>query len=113
MILETISQRDTTLVRRLVLEPGSAMPLDIDPYHRVTVVIRGEVLAIEYRDGLEAEHGEVTAGQSDWDEPTDQVHRAVNVGQTAYEESHDLRSRSARRSAATNRRLKRPTQLNE
>jgi hypothetical protein len=29
---------------------------------------------------------EVTAGDSDWDEPTDQVHRAINVGRTTYEE---------------------------
>jgi quercetin dioxygenase-like cupin family protein len=86
MILEKISQRDRTLVRWLVLEPGAATPWHVDPYHRVTVVVRGEALAIEYRDGREADRVEVFAGESDWDEPTDQVHRAVNVGRTTYEE---------------------------
>jgi quercetin dioxygenase-like cupin family protein len=86
MILETISQRGTTLVRRLVLEPGMATPWHVDPYHRISVVVRGEVLAIEYKDGREAERVEVSPGVSGWDEPTDQVHRGVNVGRTTYEE---------------------------
>jgi quercetin dioxygenase-like cupin family protein len=86
MTLETISQRGTTLIRRLVLEPGAATPWHIDPYRRITVVVRGEALAIEYRDRQEVDRFEVFAGEADWDEPTDQVHRAVNVGRTAYEE---------------------------
>jgi quercetin dioxygenase-like cupin family protein len=86
MIPKTISQRDKTLVRRLILEPGTATPWHIDPYHRVTVVVRGEALAIEYRDGREPVRVEVVAGESDWDEPTDRVHRAVNVSRTTYEE---------------------------
>ena len=86
MIPETVSQRDRTVVRRLVLEPGAATPWHIDPCRRVTVVARGEALAIEYRDGRETERVEVVAGESDWDEPTDRVHRAVNVGRTTYEE---------------------------
>ena len=86
MIQETLSQRGTTLVRRLVLEPGEATSWHVDPFHRVTVVVRGEALAIEYRDGAAPERFEVRAGQADWDTPTERGHRAVNVGATTYEE---------------------------
>jgi hypothetical protein len=33
-----------------------------------------------------AERVEAIAGQTDWDEPTDRVRRAVNVGNQTYEE---------------------------
>lgn len=83
---ETLFQRGTTLVRRLRLVPGEAMPWHRDPFHRVTVVLHGDALAIEYRDGRESERFEVAPGQVDWDEPTDRVHRGVNVGARPYEE---------------------------
>ena len=86
MFEETISRRGTTLVRRLVLEPGEVTSWHVDPFHRVTVIVRGEALAIEYREGGETERIEVCAGQADWDAPTDRGHRAVNVGGTTYEE---------------------------
>jgi hypothetical protein len=86
VIAETISQRGTTLVRRLVLEPGMATPWHVDPFTRITVVVRGDVLAIEHRNGRETEHVKVFAGATDWDGPSDQVHRAVNIGQSTYEE---------------------------
>ena len=56
-----------------------------DPFHRVTVVLRGDALGIEYRDG-ESERFEVRPGQAGWDEPTDRLHRGVNVGEQPYEE---------------------------
>ena len=86
MIAETLSQRGTTLIRRLILEPGMATPWHVDPFHRISVVVRGAVLTIEYRDGRECERVEVVVGEADWDAPTDRVHRAVNVGRTTYEE---------------------------
>lgn len=86
MTEQVLFQRDTTLVRRLSLAPGEAMPWHRDPYHRVTVVLRGDVLAIEFRDGGTSERFTVTPGQADWDEPTDQIHRGVNVGAQPYEE---------------------------
>jgi quercetin dioxygenase-like cupin family protein len=82
---ETLFRRGTTLVRRLSLSPGEAMPWHRDPFHRVTVVLGGDALAIEYRDGGESRFA-VMPGQADWDEPTDRVHRAVNVGERPYEE---------------------------
>ena len=86
MIEETICRRGTTLVRRLILELGEATSWHIDPFHRVTVIVRGEALAIEYRDGKGPERFEVYAGQADWDAPTEREHRAVNIGATTYEE---------------------------
>ena len=55
-----------------------ATPWHVDPFDRITVVVRGEALAIEHRDGRETEPVKVVAGQADWDPPTDQV-QAVNV----------------------------------
>ena len=86
MVNETLSHRGTTLVRRLILEPGEATAWHVDPFHRVTVVVRGDALAIEYRDGAQAERFPVAAGQADWDAPTNRAHRAINVGATPYEE---------------------------
>lgn len=86
MAEEELFRRGTVLVRRLRLEPGEAMPWHRDPFHRVTVVLAGDVLAIEARDGVELERFAVASGEVGWDEPTDRVHRGVNVGTVAYEE---------------------------
>ena len=83
---QELIRRDKVLVRRLRLEPGEAMPWHTDPFHRVTVVLAGERLAIEARDGTELARFEVTPGQVDWDEPAERVHRGVNVGSLPYEE---------------------------
>lgn len=83
---DVVLQRGTTLVRRLRLAPGEAMPWHHDPFQRVTVVLSGDALAIEFRDGGERQHVEVAPGLVDWDEPTERVHRGVNVGQRLYEE---------------------------
>jgi hypothetical protein len=86
VIEQVLLQRGTTLVRRLRLAPGEATPWHRDPFQRVTVIVSGDALAIEYRDGGETDRLTVTAGQADWDEPTDRVHRGVNVGARVYEE---------------------------
>jgi quercetin dioxygenase-like cupin family protein len=86
MIDDVLFHRGTTLVRRLRLAPGDVMPWHRDPYHRVTVVLHGDALAIEYRDGGASERIELTPEQVDWDEPTERVHRGVNVGTQPYEE---------------------------
>lgn len=83
---EVLFQRETTLVRRLKLAPGEAMLWHRDPFHRVTVILHGDALAIEYRDGSEPQRFAVAPGQVDWDEPTERVHRGVNVGEGPYEE---------------------------
>lgn len=69
-----------------MLEPGEATAWHVDPCSRVSIIIRGTALAIEYRNGEESKRVEVVAGQADWDNPTDEIHRAVNVGGESYEE---------------------------
>ena len=86
MLEETLHHRDKILVRRLVMEPGEALPWHVDPHHRVSVVLRGDRLRIEYRDGSKPHTIELTPGTADWDEPTDKAHRGVNAGTTTYEE---------------------------
>jgi quercetin dioxygenase-like cupin family protein len=83
---EVLFERGATLVRRLSLAPGEAMPWHRDPFHRVTVILRGDALSIEYRDGGESHRVPVAPGQVDWDEPTERIHRAVNAGSQPYEE---------------------------
>jgi quercetin dioxygenase-like cupin family protein len=86
MTHEVLFRRGTTLVRRLRLEPGEAMPWHRDPFHRVSVVLQGRELALEFRERGERKLLQVSPGQVDWDEPTDIIHRAVNTGAAPYEE---------------------------
>ena len=86
MIEETLHHRGTTIVRRLYLEPGEATRWHIDPFHRVSVVLQGEVLEIQFRDSKPAKEVRVSPGQVDWDEPGGHAHRAVNAGGVPYEE---------------------------
>lgn len=86
MAEEVILRRGNTLVRRLTLEPGEAMPWHRDPYHRVTVVLCGDEIMIEHRDSSETHRIPVRAGQVDWDEPYESLHRGVNIGNIPYEE---------------------------
>jgi quercetin dioxygenase-like cupin family protein len=83
---QILLRKGTTLVRRMILAPGEVMPWHRDPYHRVTVVLRGESIAIEYRDGSPDVNIAVSPGQVDWDEPSDRVHRGKNDGGQVYEE---------------------------
>lgn len=48
---EIVFHHGITMVRRLCLAPGETMPWHRDPFHRVAVVLGGDVLSIEYRDG--------------------------------------------------------------
>jgi quercetin dioxygenase-like cupin family protein len=86
VVEETIHHRGTISVRRLFLAPGETTRWHRDPYHRVTVVFRGELLTIEFRDGRPEKQIKVTPGQVDWDEPSDRTHRATNIGNVPYEE---------------------------
>ena len=62
------------------------MPWHRDPYRRVAVILKGDVLAIEYRDGAPTERVAVQPGQVEWEEPSARIHRAVNAGQQPYEQ---------------------------
>jgi hypothetical protein len=84
---QQITERDGVRVHRALLEPGEASPWHVDSFHRVTVVLQGEQLRIEYQDGGEPKLVPYVAGQVHWDEPSaPRVHRAVNSGQLPYEE---------------------------
>ena len=83
---QVLHHRGNYLVRRQRLRPGEATPWHRDPFHRVTVVLKGDVLNIEFRDGGETQQWKVTVGEVDWIEPSDRVHRAVNVGKEVFEE---------------------------
>jgi hypothetical protein len=50
------------------------------------VVLSGDLLAIEFRNGGETQTCKVTPGEVDWSEPSERVHRAVNVGKEVFEE---------------------------
>jgi quercetin dioxygenase-like cupin family protein len=86
MIEEILYRRKAVLVRRMRLEPGEASRWHRDACHRVTVVLSGEHLAIEFRSGGPPHESRIRAGQVDWDKPSSRVHRAVNVGRDRYEE---------------------------
>lgn len=82
-----VTERNGVRIHRSRLEPGEASPWHIDTSHRVTVVLQGGSLRIEYEDGGEPASVTVVDGQVGWDEPSGpRVHRAVNCGATAYEE---------------------------
>ena len=85
MIDEIVLHHGTTMVRRLRLAPGEAMPWHRDPFHQVAVVLSGDALSIEYREG-EGQCVEVTPGQVEWEQPSARVHRAGNVGKQPYEQ---------------------------
>src|SRR5215472_9130234 len=74
------------LVRRQKLLPGEATLWHRDPFHRVTVVLSGDLLNIEFRDGGETQPCKIAVGEVDWSEPSDRVHRAVNVGREVFDE---------------------------
>lgn len=83
---QVLHHRENVLVRRQRLAPGEATPWHRDPYHRVTVVLSGDLLSIEFRDGAKTETWKVSVGEVDWSEPSDRIHRAVNVGKEPFEE---------------------------
>lgn len=85
-LCQVLHHRGNYLVRRLRLPPGEATPWHRDPFHRATVVLTGDSLDIEFKDGTETHLETLTPGQVDWQEPGTRVHRAVNVGKVTFEE---------------------------
>jgi hypothetical protein len=83
---ETITECPDLLIRRQTLAPGAATPWHVDAHTRFTVVLQGEALRIEFRDGDPPVDVAVQPGAAEWDAPEPRVHRAVNVGTTAFEE---------------------------
>ncbi len=86
METETITENDDLVIRRLILNPAEAMFWHRDACNRFTVVIRGSRLGIEYRASGEIEEFDVHPGMTGWDAPEERVHRAINRGDSVYEE---------------------------
>jgi quercetin dioxygenase-like cupin family protein len=83
---EIVFQQGNIVVRRLRLVPGDVMQWHRDRFQRIAVVLSGDVLSIEYRDGGQSHRVRIEPGQVDWEEPSARVHRAVNVGEQVYEQ---------------------------
>jgi hypothetical protein len=83
---ELLYEKGDILVRRAILDPGESSAWHTDACNRVTVILSGDRLAIESRDSGEVKELHIRAGQVDWDEPTSEIHRAINVGCWRYEE---------------------------
>ena len=83
---EVLIHRGTIMVRRLRLAPGEVMPWHRDPFQRIAMILHGDTLEIEYRDGGQSDVIHILPGQVEWEEPTERVHRAVNVGEQPYEQ---------------------------
>ena len=81
-----ITASDALVIRRQTLLPGEATPWHRDACRRFSVVVRGDRLTIEYRDGAASEEIATYPGESDWAEPEPRLHRAVNTGSTVFEE---------------------------
>lgn len=86
MTTATISEEPTLVIRRMTLAPGESSAWHRDRCRRFTVVVTGSQLRIEYRDSDRLIDIPVHAGLAGWDDPEPEVHRAVNMGETAYEE---------------------------
>ena len=83
---ELLYERGNALVRRAILEPGESSAWHTDSCVRVTVILSGDRLRIEFRDSGAVQDLDVRAGQVDWDGPASAVHRAINIGRQRYEE---------------------------
>ena len=74
------------LVRRMSLLPGEATPWHYDLCHRITRVIQGATLAVEYDEKMPNKYVIYTPGQIDWNKPSHNLHRAMNSSSQFYEE---------------------------
>ena len=83
---EVVSARDSLLIRRQTLLPGEATPWHSDACRRFSVVVRGDRLTLEYRDGGAPVELRTHPGEAGWDEPEPRVHRAINTGTSVFEE---------------------------
>jgi hypothetical protein len=62
------------------------MPWHRDPFHRSPWSSAERRLRSSTATAGEGRRFAVAPGQADWDEPSDRVHRGVNVGEEPYEE---------------------------
>lgn len=70
------------------------------------MILSGDELGFEFRDGGESESEPIKAGEVYWLEPTDRVHRAVNTGKQRFEEVTTFFMDGPRRGPSTGRSSK-------
>ena len=86
MHTDVLTDTPALLIRRLCLDPGEAMYWHVDICRRFSVVVSGSLLGIEFEDSGEVIEIPVNPGLAGWDEPEQRRHRAINLGDTPYEE---------------------------
>jgi hypothetical protein len=86
VLVEVFLSRPDIAIRKLLLEPGEATPWHVDPCRRFSIALQGEQLTIEDRETGQREAIQLEPGMTGWDEPSARVHRAVNTGESVYEE---------------------------
>ena len=86
MQLETITDNERLVIRRMILNPGESSCWHSDSCKRFSVIIRGSRLAIQFRDTGEIVEFAVSPGMTGWDDPEPRVHQATNRGADPYEE---------------------------
>jgi len=80
MIEEILHHRECVFVRRQVLAPGESTKWHRDPCRRISVVLKGQALAIEFGDATRTVRVAVTPGEVDWSKPSDRVRRSICSG---------------------------------
>src|SRR5439155_10537485 len=60
---QVLHHRGNYLVRRQRLAPEEATPWHRDPFHRLTVVLSGDLLKIEFRDDGETQAWKIIVGE--------------------------------------------------
>lgn len=86
MKVESISIKDDLVIRRMILAPGEATPWHTDLCDRLSVIVSGSQITIEYQASEETQVFPVHPGIAGWDAPDARVHRAINTGHETYEE---------------------------
>ncbi len=84
MVIETITENPDLVVRKMTLLPGEKTIWHSDSCRRLSVVVSGSRLGIEYRASGQITEFELTTGSVDWDDPQPEVHRAINLGDHSY-----------------------------
>lgn len=86
MQIETITEREDLVIRKMTLSPGEASHWHTDNCSRFSVIVCGDKLGIEFRGAKQNVEIDVQPGDNSWDEPEENVHRAVNIGREPYAE---------------------------
>lgn len=102
MLDEILFHYGATMVRRLRLATVRLSRGIAIRFTALPVVLHGDVLSIEYRDGGKSQRVEITPGQVDWEETTDAaanggIERAATTFRPPPGFAYELYDRDSRR----------------